>query len=430
MKYCALVDCNNFYVSCERLFNPALEKRPVIILSNNDGCIVARSQEAKELGIGMGEPFFKVSDLCSKRDVVVYSSNYQLYGDLSERVMAVLATATPDLEVYSIDEAFLWFPESMSTKQVVETCVRVRQQIHQWVGIPTSIGIAPTKTLAKLATALAKESSNGKRSQAHHRKAPVTLLSNGEWEPVLKTTPIRQLWGVGAGLEKRFHNLGIQTAWDLHESDPLLVRRKAGIVGERLLWEIHGINCLPLEKAESRKSITCSRSFAEAVTDPKDLSEALATHISSACEKLREDGSCATAMQVFALTTIDPITEERNCYGTTLTFPIPTNDTPYAIGLATKTLHRWVKQGLRYKKCGVVMFDLVPEQQVAPDLFHEGQGNKRREVLNVVDAINARFGKNTLFYGATGIHPRWQMRCDHRSHRYTTCWDELATVRA
>jgi DNA polymerase V len=431
MKYCALVDCNNFYVSCERLFNPALEKRPVIILSNNDGCVVARSQEAKQLGIGMGEPFFKVSDLCSKRDVVVYSSNYQLYGDLSERVMAVLATATPDLEIYSIDEAFLWFPESMSIKQVVETCVRVRQQVYQWVGIPTSIGIAPTKTLAKLATALAKESQKKEPlSPTRKRSAVISLLSNSDWEPILKTTPIRQLWGVGAGLEKRFHGLGIQTAWDLHESDPLLIRHRAGIVGERLLWELHGVNCLPLEKAESRKSITCSRSFGEAVTDPQDLSEALSTHISSACEKLREDGLCATAMQVFALTAIDPITEERNRYGTTISFPTPTNDTPYAIDLATKTLHQWAKQGPRYKKCGVVMFDFVPEQQVSPDLFHGGLGNKRREVLNVVDAINARFGKNTLFYGATGVHPRWQMRCDHRSRRYTTCWDELATVRA
>ena len=430
MKYCALVDCNNFYVSCERLFNPALERRPVIILSNNDGCVVARSQEAKELGIGMGEPFFKVSDLCSARNVVVYSSNYQLYGDLSERVMAVLATASPDLEVYSIDEAFLWFPEGMSTKQVVEACVRVRRQVSQWVGIPTSIGIAPTKTLAKLATALAKESTGEKRPQSPGRRAPVTLLSNGEWEPVLKTTPIRKLWGVGTGLEKRFHSLGIQTAWDLHESDPILIRRKAGIIGEKLLWELHGINCLPLEKAASRKSVTCSRSFGEAVTDPKDLSEALATHISSACEKLREEGLCATAMQVFALTTIDPITEERNCYGTTLMFPIPTNDTPHAIGLATKTMHQWAKQGPRYKKCGVVMLDLVPEQQVPQDLFQNGLGSKRREVLNVVDAINARFGKNTLFYGATGIHPRWQMRCDHRSRRYTTRWDELAIVHA
>ena len=434
MRYCALVDCNNFYVSCERVFNPALERRSVIILSNNDGCVVARSQEAKQLGIGMGEPFFKVSDLCSKRDVVVYSSNYQLYGNLSERVMSVLTTASPDIEPYSIDEAFLWFPEGMTTKEVVATCAALGQRVYQWVGIPTSIGIAPTKTLAKLATAIAKERSRTPESHSltarFNKKAVVSLTSSAEWNPVLKTTPIRQLWGVGSGLERRLHGLGIQTAWDLHESPPLLIRRKTGVVGERLLWELHGISCLPAEKTEGRKSITRSRSFGEAVTDFPILSEALATHISSACEQLREEGLCANAMYVFAQTAIDPITEERSCHGTTLSFSVPTNDTPRVISIASKSLLRWAQQGLRYKKCGVVFLDLIPEQQVAPDLFQERAGKKRREVLHVVDEINARFGKNTLFYGATGVCPRWQMRCDHRSRRYTTCWDELPIVRA
>ena len=422
MKYCSLVDCNNFYVSCERLFNPALEGRPVIILSNNDGCVVARSLEAKRLGIAMGEPYYQVSRLCSDRDVVVYSSNYQLYGDLSRRVMATLATIVPEPEVYSIDEAFLWFPEGMSVRDVADQCVRAKERILQWVGIPTSIGIAPTKTLAKLATKLAKSRSSG--------IAVVALPSNREWEPVLKTTPVRELWGVGSGLEKQFHSLGIRSAWDLYESDPLRIKCRAGVVGERLLWELHGVPCLPFAREEKRKSITRSRSFAEAITDLKDLSDALATHISAACEELRVEGSCAHAMSLFASTAIDPITKERKSYGTTLSFPVPTNETPYAIGLAARTVHRWAKQGLRYKKCGVVMLDLIPEQQVAPDLFHEGPTEKRREILHVVDAINTRFGKNTLFYGATGLSHRWQMRCDHRSRRYTTCWDELAVVHA
>ena len=430
MRYCALVDCNNFFVSCERIFNPAIEKRPVIILSSNDGCVVARSYEAKQLGIAMGEPFFKVSDLCSRRDVVVYSSNYQLYGDLSRRVMATLATIAPNLEVSSIDEAFVWFPKALSTCEVQRRCIQARQRILQWVGIPTSIGIAPTKTLAKLATALAKERS---RTACPDQNAVVLFSSSHEWEPILKTTPIRRLWGVGPGLEQQFHTLGIRTAWDLHESAPFFIRYRIGVAGERLLWELHGIPCLQSEEPKKRKSITCSRSFAEAITDPEELLKALAVHISSACEQLRKEGSYARAMYMFASTAVNPATEERDRYGTTIPFLAPTNETSHILNLAAKTVRQWAPRGLRYKKCGVVMLNLISEQQAAPDLFCKGPSKKQQEISHLVDAINTRFGKNTLIRGLCKTcdgSAQWRVRCDHRSRRYTTCWDELAIAHA
>ena len=262
MSHYVLVDCNNFYVSCERVFNPWLEGRPVIVLSNNDGCVVARSQEAKQLGIAMGEPFFRIKDLCSCRKVVVYSSNYQLYGDLSERVMTVVASMTQNFQVYSIDEAFVWFPSTMSSQEVVDRCVALRRRIRQWVGIPTSVGIAPSKTLAKIATKLAKKSASG----------VVDLSCPSLRREVLKGVPIREVWGIGARLEAKCHGMGVQTAWDFCEKNTSLIRRHMGIVGERMLWELRGISCLPLEEeAPSKKSISCSRSFGKAVEDQGTL---------------------------------------------------------------------------------------------------------------------------------------------------------------
>lgn len=425
MNYCALVDCNNFYVSCERVFNPALEGRPVIVLSNNDGCVVARSQEAKRSGIDMGVPFFKISSLCSQKNVVVYSSNYELYGDLSDRVMSILSAEAPDCEIYSIDEAFLWFSNGEPSSEIYKKCVDIRRRIHQWVGIPTSIGIAPTKTLAKIATGVAKKRSREAKTSSHQR-AVVSLRSPDLWEPILKETPVREIWGVGPAFERRLLSLGIQTAYDLHNSDPMIIKKNFGITGERILWELHGISCLAFEEPKNNKSITCSRSFRQSVTDLSELTEALATHISSACEKLRQQGSCASAMYMYALTQIDPRTGTRHCDSTTIPFIIPTNHTPYIIGQAAARARHHMHQGTPYKKCGVIMMDLVSEEQIAPDLFEKDYTKKQRDSVHVVDAINARFGKNTVFYGATGIHPQWMMRCDHRSRRYTTCWDELA----
>lgn len=421
MSHFALVDCNNFYVSCERVFDPRLEGRAVIVLSNNDGCVVARSQEAKQLGIPMGEPFFKIRELCARRKIAVYSSNYQLYGDLSERVMTMLAATAPALQVYSIDEAFLWFPPTLSSEEVFARCVEIRQTIKQWVGIPTSIGIAPSKTLAKVATKLAK------KEKTH---GVVDLSSPLLQEVALKEFPIREVWGIGARLEERAHRMGIQTAWDFCQKNPSLIRREMGIVGERMVWELRGISCLPLTEAQPNKSISCSRSFGRAVTEYEELAEALSTHVASACEKLRQQESCARAMCVYVMALVDSSTGERRCFGSTIDLALPSNSTPDLIHSAKACLLRLFCRGQRYKKCGVIMIDLVPEESVEPDLFIGMEDDKRRRVLTTVDGINARFGKNTLFYGAMGVERGWAMRCDSRSRRYTTCWDELAVVRA
>lgn len=421
MSYFALVDCNNFYVSCERVFDPSLEGRAVIVLSNNDGCVVARSQEAKGLGISMGEPFFKIKELCARRDVAVYSSNYQLYGNLSERVMTILATMAPDLQVYSIDEAFLWYPSSMTSEEVFARCVEIRKKITQWIGIPTSIGIGPSKTLAKVATKLAK-------TQASH--GVVDLSSISHQEAALKKLPVREIWGIGARLEAKVHGMGIQTAWDLCQKNPSLIRRQMGIVGERMLWELRGISCLPLEEVQPKKSISCSRSFGKALTDYEGLAEALSTHVASACEKLRQQESCASAMCVYVMAVVDSKTGEQRCLETTAGFSVPSNSTPDMIQSAKGCLASLFCRGQRYKKCGVIMMDLIPEASVVPDLFVEVADGKRRQALTTVDGINARFGKNTLFYGAMGVDRGFAMRCDNRSKRYTTCWDELAVVKA
>lgn len=417
-----LVDCNNFYVSCERVFNPKLEGRPVIVLSNNDGCVVARSREAKQLKIAMGEPFFKIRDLCKQRDVVVFSSNYELYGDFSQRVMRILAEMAPEIQIYSIDEAFLKFPEGMFEKDLVAHCVEIRRKIKQWVGIPTSIGIAPTKTLAKAANDLAKK-------DLLHGVFDLSSLSMQE--EVLKKYPVGEIWGVGSKLKTRLHALNVFTAWEFRNMEPALIRRQMGVVGERMLWELRGVSCLPLEEeASPRKSITCSRSFGETVLEQTDLGEALATYAASACTKLRQQNSCAQAVCVFLETIVDAHAGTRQHYSSVFTFTSPTNDTPQVIHGAKHCLAQLFCKGQRYKKCGVILLDLLPEASVLPDLFLGTPNPKRRRIARTIDEINARLGKNTLFYAAMGTNPHWKMRRERSSRCYTTHWDGLAIVKA
>lgn len=421
MQYFVLVDCNNFYASCERMFNPRLEGRPVIVLSNNDGCIVARSQEAKKLGLKMGEPFFKIKDFCSQHRVAVFSSNYALYGDLSQRVMQVLADRSPDIEIYSIDEAFLTYPETMPEEILVAQCLETRCIVKKWVGIPTSIGLAPTKTLAKVANDLAKKD---------RTKGFFNLCSPAVQQAILKDYPVGDVWGIGGGLQTRLNAIGIHTAAQFREMEPAFVRKKMGVVGERMLWELRGISCLPLEKMQPRKSITCSRSFGRAISKPEQLAEALATYVNTACIKLRKQNCCAQALCVYLEPVFNFETGSRCPCSITKAFTVPTNDTPQIISAAKHCLKYLFKEGVRYKKCGILLLDLIAENNIIPDLFLGGLDPKRQQVLQTVDALNARFGKNTLFYGAMGTDPQWKMRSDRRSRHYTTSWEELALARA
>lgn len=407
-----LVDCNNFYASCERLFNPSFLGRAVIVLSNNDGCVVARSNEVKALGIKMGEPYFKIRDLCEIHQVVVFSSNYQLYGDISQRIMSLLKEFCPAIEVYSIDEAFLYFP---SDKGLYQACVKMRRQLLQWVGIPVSMGIGKTKTLAKVASKLAK-------------KEAATGVFNLCSEEVLKPILVTDLWGISKGFAARLYALSIRTAWQLKEASPLLIRKKMGVVGERIVRELNGISCLGLEEVPPKKSIMCSRSFGKVLTEIEPIQEALATHVASACTKMRQQSSCASALCISLIVQLEPGTHQRDHISLTIGLQAPSRDTGHLITVAKKGLQQLFRKGQRYKKVGVICLDLVHERSVINDLFFSGSDPKRDKVFQLVDALNDAYGKNTVYYAAMGVQNRWKMRCEKRSLRCTTQWDELKKV--
>lgn len=418
MSHFILADCNNFYISCERLFNPALDGKPVIALSQNDGCIISRSQEAKQLGIKMGEPYFKIKNFCERAKVIVYSSNYQLYGDISERVMNVLTQLAPEIEVYSIDEAFLKFPKTIPSDEMYRECIEIKRIVKKWVGIPVSIGLAPTKTLAKVANDLAKK----KNRVLGVCNLNCPLLR----EEILKEYPTGDVWGIGSRLSQRLRNAGIFTAWDFIQMDPYYVRKKMGVVGERMLWELRGVSTLDLQVSEPRKNISFTRSFGRVVTEISDLAEALSTFTSKACVKLRNQNSYASAIQVF----LEAVSYERDemvrrYYGMVSVFPKPTNDTPQMISAAKSCLKKLYDDQEKYKKCGIFLLDLIAEENVVPDLFLGGVDSKRNTVMHTVDALNERFGKNTVFFGAAGIDQSWKSRSEQRSKHNTTSWGHL-----
>lgn len=414
MSYFILADCNNFYVSCERLFNPKLHGRPIIVLSNNDGCVVARSQEAKKLGIKMGDPYFKIKEFCDRMKVVVYSSNYKLYGDISQRVMDILSSFAEDIEVYSIDEAFLEFSDSNSS--IFPLCMEIRNKIKRWVGIPISLGMGPTKTLAKIANDFAKKNELG--------VFDLTALSIQE--ELLQDYLVEEIWGIGSRLKERLHAMGVRTAWQLREMEPTAIRRKMGVVGERIVWELRGVSCLPLSESVPKKSISYSRSFGKIVNDPEELAEALSTYVSGACVKLRAQNSSAKAICVYLEAIMDAKEGTRRHYSMTASFPMPTNDTPQMITTAKQCLTKMFSKTERYKKCGIILLDLISDNLVLPDLFLGSPNTKRRRLLDTVDALNTYYGKNALFYGAMGINKSWKTRSDRRSNYSTTEWENLA----
>lgn len=419
-SYFVLADCNNFYASCERLFNPKLEGVPLIVLSNNDGCVVARSQEAKKIGIKMGQPYFQIKDFCRQHLVAVYSSNYRLYGDLSERVMNLLYEACPDMEVYSIDEAFMLYPSSIPHDLVFSLCLELRKKVKKWVGLPISLGIAPTKTLAKVANDLAKKNPAG-----------VFDLSLPDVQKmVLQDYPIGDVWGIGSRLSAQLKSCGIYTAWEFREMDPVVIRKKMGVIGERMLWELRGLSCLGLEEPKAKKSITTSRSFGKVVTEKWEIEEALATFVSAACVKLRAQGSCANAICVFLESLTEPASAHRRPHSMVSTFAFPTNDTSQVISVAKQMLSKIFLAKERYKKCGIILLDLVAADLVIPDLFLGDCDPKRITLMRTVDEVNARFGRGAVFFGAQGVNPQWKMRSDRRSQLSTTEWDALPIVKA
>ncbi len=414
MSLFALLDCNNFYASCERAFNPSLENKPVVVLSNNDGCIIARSNEAKKLGIPMGAPFFKWEKLCRMQKVKVFSSNYELYGDMSRRVMTLLKEYCPTVEIYSIDEAFLLL-NNFTQAHALEFAKKLKQMVHAHTGLPVSIGIGPTKTLAKIANYIAKtELDSG-----------VYLLTNSE---TLTNYPVEKIWGIGRNLAIKLKQLNIYTADELYRADASLLRSKFSVTVEKIVYELRGKSCLSLEAIQSRKQIISSRSFRKAVTSLTEIEEALSHYTAIACTKLRKQKSVASAVAVFLHTNFfrknEPQYENSNYFP----FPIPTADTGYIIRTVKKCAKYLFKKEYRYHKAGIILLDILPASLRQLDLLSE-HPERKDALMKTVDYINTTFGKDTIFHCAEGIKREWQIKSEHRSPRYTTQWDELLKVK-
>ena len=428
MNRLALVDCNNFFCSCERVFNPALQGKPVVVLSNNDGCIISRSEEAKALGIPMGAPLHEQQEVIRKHDVQVFSSNYTLYGDMSARVMSILREEVPAIEVYSIDEAFLALPSNFDEPMAR----KLRAKVLQWTGIPVCIGIASTKLLAKLANRHAKKNkllTGGVFDLSHY------------WDPdgILADTPTEGLWGVGKNLALRLSKMGIRSALDFQHADPAAIRKSMGVVGERMLRELNGIACLELEEVPpDRKGVMASRSFGSPVESLEELEEALANHVARASEKIRRFGLLATGMEVFLQTNRFNRNEPQYSRGTRVTLDRPTHSTADLMSAARGLLHRIYRAGYRYKKTGIQLTDLVHEEEYQPSLFDQINPGKI-DVDKIVDEINRRLGdrKNPVVTRASqgterasGGSKGWMMKAERHSPHYTTDWNQLPEARA
>ena len=412
-----LVDCNNFYASCERLFQPQLRGQPVVVLSNNDGCVIARSNEAKSLGIQMGEPWH----LCKAKDtgVIVRSSIYTLYGDMSARVMWTLSHFTPNLEIYSIDEAFLGLHgfESRLDSHARE----LRATVLQWTGIPVSVGVAPTKTLAKVANRFAKKDAG--------RGGVCLLLDDAAQTAALGNIDLSDIWGVGGRITPRLLDLGISTPLKLRDADPRFVRGHFSVVMERVVYELRGMPCIGLEEVTpDRKSIVSSRSFGRPVTQPAELAEAVRVYTSRAAYKARRQGLAVAAIGVFVET--NRFKPELPQYNATrsMRLSVATADTGRLIKAALRLLAMIYRPGFTYKKAGVMFLDLVPAGQVQAALFERPDDARSQARMAALDAINARYGRGTLGYGFTGEKQGWKLRTDHISPRYTTDWAGLLRV--
>lgn len=415
MPIYALIDCNNFYASCERAFNPKLNGKPVIVLSNNDGCVIARSNEAKSLGIPMGTPYHQWKKFCKENNVYVFSSNYELYGDMSDRVMSTLRHFCPDMEVYSIDEAFLIL-DKFKYKDLKKFTLEIKQEIKQWTGIPVSIGFSHTKTLAKIANKHAKKNTI---------EGVFDLTSLELQNDLLDKFPVKDIWGIGSQLSHRLEKLNIHTAKQLRDADAKLLRKNFSVVMEKIIQELRGVSCIPLEDIQPKKQIMCSRSFGKLVTDLDELMEALSHYVANACRKLRNQQSIAQGIYVFLHTNFFRKNEPQYANQLSCYFPDATDDTGYIISVAKKCLQRIYKKGYQYKKVGILLLDLLPNTVQQYSLFSSNDRVKKTKLMKTIDQINLRMGQNAIFYCAEGIKPTWHIKREYRSPRYTTRLEEV-----
>ena len=395
----ALADCNNFYASCERVFQPKLEGKPILVLSNNDGCVIARSNESKALGIKMGVPVFQVKELIRQHNIHVFSSNFTLYGDLSKRVMSTMRQEVKGMEVYSIDEAFMDFT---GEGDPLSKGIALKQKVKQHIGIPISIGIAPTKTLCKVASIIAKK----------HTKSGVFVLDKPELiARALKWLPVEDLWGIGRRHARMLHHMGIKTAHDLCRADESWVKRRLSVVGLRMVKELKGIPCFPLEEQANRKKNICtSRSFGKKVTDMAELKESVSNYASGCAYKLRKQKSCATRVSVFIQTNPFRPTDKQYNGFTSFLLDSPTNDSMEIIRFALKGLDKIYRPGHNYKKAGVIVGDIVPQQQQQLSLFDSVNREKQQSVMTALDKINDKMGRDKVRLAIQGQTRQWKMK--------------------
>ena len=420
MRAIALIDVNNFYVSCERVFNPKLKDKPMVVLSNNDGCAVARSNEVKALGVGMGAPWFKFKDLAKQYGIVAYSSNYALYADMSNRVMSILRQFSPDQEVYSIDESFLDLT-GFQLRDLVKYGQLMRGQILQWTGLPVCVGIGSTKTLAKLANHCAK------KRPVFNGVCNLNAMTEPQINLILSEIAVGEVWGVGRKLAPKLEALGIHTVLDLKQANPERLRKLFSVVMQKTIHELNGKVCIEMEDiAPPKQQILSSRSFGHPVTDYQSLAESITLYMSRAAEKLRKQASYAGSVYVYIRTS--PFKENQAFYSNGLTIPLstPSDDTRLLVNTALWGLKRLYKPNYNYAKAGVMLSELVPVEGVQTDLFSQVQLSPKSTLLmQVMDGINRKMGKASIKLASEGINKPWKMKQENKSPCYTTNWGEL-----
>lgn len=416
----ALIDCNSFYASCERVFRPDLARIPIVVLSNNDGCIIARSADAKPY-VKMGQPYFQVRDILRRHGIKAFSSNYALYGEMSERVMTIIEAMVPRLEVYSIDEAFA---ELTGVSQNLEQLGRqMRTRIGQWTGIPVGVGIGPTKTLAKLANHAAK-------TWQRQTGGVVDLRAPAVRDWVLKHCDVGEVWGVGRRMKAHLEPLGIRSAWDLAQADARALGRTFSVVIEKTVRELAGTSCLELEDVDPpRQEICCSRMFGDRPSDLQPIREAVASYTFRAAEKLRGQGSLCKKMRVAIRTGLFNPEEAKYVNGVVVELPYPTDDTRLMTRYACEALERVYRPGFRYSKAEVMLLELCQRGEYTQDLFTVSQPAASERLMSLVDEINARWGRGTMRTAAVPLDPDWGMRRALMSQSYTTRLDQLMKVR-